>query len=188
MASDFIKTYHPKKSIQVDANDFQRFFNMGWIAQLKANGDRAQIHILEDEKYICYNRQGNQHTKWLPKEIYTPLFEHFRPGDVIEAEWLKDAKKLMIFDFIYTVFGLSSVYSASYEQRLKKLPNIIDNHVSVLSMLYSLNDIDIVLGDKNAEGLIFRDPKAYGITSEVLIRCRKKEFQDISYSNKNKGK
>ncbi len=178
--SAYIKTGHPKTEISSDRVSFENILKQGWWGQAKIHGHRAQIHLSADsqEPSLVYNRHGKLHARRLDVEIEDEL-RRIIPlklaWSAIEAEWLKNEKKIYIFDFIKMNGRILS--TLSYQERYEMIPRIYQSEfVSTLSVLRRGTECLQVFSDPDPkiEGLIFKSSQSIGFSDSALIRCRKK--------------
>lgn len=162
---------------------FRRILDAGWWGQMKVQGHRVQIHISADPKQPClaFTRLGKLHVRKLDPELEAELrriltLKH--SWSAIEAEWLKDEKKLFIFDYIK--FNGEVLSACSYKQRYEMLPRIYQSpHVSTLPVLRTVTECMTVAKDASphVEGLVFKSIDSIGFANHSMIRCRKQEFR-----------
>ena len=177
-SSLFIKAMHPKTEIRPDPESMRKVLENGWIGQLKIRGHRAQIHIPSDpkKKPIAYTRQGRRHTVTLPAAMVKEIDRLFRPEkdwNVIDAEWLKKADKLFVFDFLKSEGTLLS--AKTFPERHALLPrHFISPHVSVLPLLRDLSACQGAIATPKAhiEGLVFKSSTSIGFSDTSIVRCR----------------
>ncbi len=183
--SSFIKTAHPKKEVQINAQTFQRILDADWWGQTKIHGHRAQIHLSADSQENClvYNRHGKLHAKELEGLIIDELRRILAPKKgwtVIEAEWLKNEQKLFLFDCIKLNDELLS--TLTYEERYRFLPKLyISPHIVTLPVLRTVEECMAVINNPAAEieGVIFKSRHTKGYSDHSLIRCRKIEARAL---------
>ncbi len=172
---------HPKTEIGVDPQAIKRILANGWWGQIKIHGHRAQIHIAADPKVLIqvYTRQGKSHARSLSPLMAKELRRLFAPAkdwSVIEAEWLKSADRLYLFDFIKRegVF----LDQLSYDERWHLLPrDYISPVIETLPILRTVEACLAVLDNPavEVEGLVFKSSRSPGFSDSSIIRCRKKD-------------
>ncbi|MBI2601464.1 MAG: hypothetical protein HYW48_00260 [Deltaproteobacteria bacterium] len=178
-ASAFIKTAQPKKEIREDPLAFRRILDAGWWGQMKIHGHHAQIHLSSNqgEECLVYNRHGKLHARSLDEELSTELRRilHLESGwSAIEAEWLKNEKKLFLFDYIK--FNGQVLSSSSYEERYQLLPRLYRSDcIATLPVLRTVEECLQVMKNTEPyiEGLVFKSRCTVGFSSHSIVRCRK---------------
>jgi len=179
--SAFIKAMHPKSEILPEASAVKQTLDRGWIGQTKMHGHRAQIHISAnpDENPLAFTRQGKRHSKPLPPAMIRELRRLFRPEKgwtAIDAEWLKDDKKLYVFDLLKSEGEV--LWRLTFPERWAMLPrNFISPHITVLPLLRDLPGCLKVLekADPKNEGLVFKSSTSTGFSDTSIVRCRRRK-------------
>jgi hypothetical protein len=178
--SPFIRAMHPKTEIRPLPDSIQRTLALGWVAQLKIHGHRAQVHIPEslEKPILVYNRHGKLHRKALSPAIISELRRLFQPSEgwnVIDAEWIKPEDKLFVFDFLRKDGKV--LRALTFPERWKKLPRLyLSPHLSTLPLIKDLAGCMKALQSKSesVEGLVFKSATSPGFSDTSIVRCRKK--------------
>ena len=180
----FIRPIHPKTEIRPTAEAIRRILDAGWVAQLKIDGHRAQIHISADpaEEILIYNRQGQIHKKPLPESLAMELRRIFQPAEqwtVIDAEWVKGTDRIYVFDCLKLAGKL--LHRLNFLERWRQLPRAyISPFVQTLGIFTELDQcLEAMEGpgklpDDLIEGLVFKSASA-GFEDSSIIRCRRKD-------------
>lgn len=179
-SSIFLRPMHPKTAIRPDPQAIQRILALGWVAQLKIHGHRAQIHIPADEsaEIIAFNRHGSRHKKALSPSIQKELRRVFAPKEgwnVIDTEWLKPEDKIYVFDIIKQEGKL--LRHLAFPQRWKLLPRAyLSPHLSTLPLLTTQAECLKALASNapHVEGLVFKAGTRAGFADSSILRCRKR--------------
>lgn len=102
----FPLTYHPHQSIKIIGFDF-RFEDVKFTCEWKYDGERAQIHLLEDGSIRIYSRNQEDNTSKYPDIIQR--FKSCIEGDVktciLDSEavaWDREKKQIQPFQVIST--------------------------------------------------------------------------------------
>jgi ATP-dependent DNA ligase len=177
--SAFIAAPHPKTIVAPTRPAMQKVLDAGWWGQMKIHGHRAQIHIAADESLppIAYTRQGRPHTVPLPKEFLSELRRLLAPKNgysAVDAEWLKPAGKLYLFDYLKHNGQVLSAYT--YAERYQLLPRVYRSScIETLPILRSAEECLEVLARSEpwVEGLVFKSPTTVGFRDSAIVRCRK---------------
>lgn len=177
LPSRFIKPIHPKTEISPNEAAIKKVIAAGWWGQPKIHGHRAQIHISCDEPCLVYNRQGNLHKESLSQELEAELRRIFAPQKdwtVIDAEWLKPAKKIFVFDVLKHEGKILD--SLGFEERYDLIPKAyLSPHISTLPVFKTVERcMNYLSGDLPTfvEGLVFRSPTTRGFSDSAIVRCR----------------
>lgn len=179
-ASPFIKAMHPKSEIKPEAAAIIKILGLGWVAQTKIHGHRAQLHISsnESEPIIAYTRQGTHHKLGLAPKIEKEIRRLFTPSNgwnVIDAEWLKPEDKIFVFDFLRKEG--KTLRAMTFPERWALLPKaFISPHLTVLPLIKDVASCQKVLEttDENIEGLVFKSSTSTGFSDSSIVRCRKR--------------
>lgn len=179
-SSSFIKAMHPKAAILPEPGAIQRILNAGWVGQLKIDGHRAQLHVPANDKepILAYTRQGKFHAKDLPPKIVEELRRIFRPAKgftALDAEWLKPADKIFVFDILKKDGEV--LRGLTFPERWKLLPReFISPFVSILPLIRDLPACLKALetAGPNTEGLVFKSTTSPGFGDTSIVRCRKR--------------
>lgn len=175
-SSLYIRTPHPKTSIQPEPQAIKRILDMGWWGQAKMHGHRLQVHLHREEDPILYNRHGGLYGKTIHPNIIPELRRVLEIGTgwtAIEGEWVESQNKLYLFDYIKkdgkVLDGLS------YEDRFALLPKLyISPSLQTLSVFKTLEQC-LGLYEKRGnrvEGLVFKSTTSLGFKDTSIIRCR----------------
>lgn len=179
----FLRPMHPKTELIPTEAALRKAFALGWVAQAKIHGHRAQVHIPAEgleAQVLAFNRQGNLHKKALPELLVSELRRLLTPQfgwNVIDAEWLKDTDKLYLFDFLKKDGVLLSHFS--FAERFALLPRVYRSEcMETLGLLKSIPRCLELLAtdDPKIEGLVLRSEKAVGFSDSSIVRARKKSF------------
>ena len=179
-AARFIRPMHPKTAILPRPESIQRILALGWVAQLKIHGHRAQVHIPADENQpmVAFNRQGKPHQRALPPQMIKELSRLLRPEkdwNVVDAEWIKPEAKLYLFDFVKREGKL--LRELTFPERWKLLPfDYLSPSLMTLSIIRDQQGCLKALASPKAhiEGVVFKSSKTPGFADTSIIRCRKK--------------
>ena len=179
--SSFIRPMHPKTEILPDAPAIRQTLARGWIGQMKVHGHRAQIHIpaSSESPILAYTRQGKFHKKALSPSMQKELLRLFRPAknwNVIDAEWLKEEERLLVFDFLKNEG--ETLYLRTFPERWALLPRaFLSPHVAVLPLLRDLPACLKVMNSDNphCEGLVFKSTTSAGFSDTSIVRCRRRK-------------
>jgi ATP-dependent DNA ligase len=172
---------HPETEVSPTSASIEKILKAGWVGQEKIHGHRAQIHLHADakEEIIPYTRQGQPHTKLLPKEIIGELrriFDLQSGWTVIDTEWLKPENKLFVFDILKINDKL--LRNLNYQDRFKLIPrDYISPYVKTLPLLTTKEKCLEVLArsEKYIEGLVFKSLTTKGFEDTSIVRCRKRQ-------------
>lgn len=178
----FIPAQHPKASLAPDRATVARMIAMGYTAQRKVNGARAQVHVSAEGEVVAFTRQGTRHTEAFPPQLKAYLAERYAPEagwNVYDAEWQRQEDdrrgKLYLFDLI--VLNNKPLDSATFEERHEILAGrfVLGPMLGLLPVLTTVAACMAVLEDPSpfTEGLVFRTPKCSGFHNSSLLRCRK---------------
>lgn len=165
---------HPKKSVEPTREAISRVMGLGFAAQRKVDGHRAQIHIKADGEVVAFTRQGLRHSKKIPVDL--SLFRPTKGWTVIDAEWQKAENKIYVFDLL--VQESKYLAAETYEDRHRLLLQHFVALAPGISILPLIRDVDRalqILADKDryTEGLVLRHIQAKGFPDSAIIRCRK---------------
>jgi ATP-dependent DNA ligase len=185
--SVFIKAMHPETEVSPTSASIEKILKAGWVGQMKIHGHRAQIHLHADanEEPIAYTRQGQTHTKLLPKEIIQELrriFDLKNGWTVIDTEWLKPENKLFVFDILKINDKL--LRNLNYQDRYDLLPKLfISPQVERLPLLTTKEKCLEVLArpEEYIEGLVFKSLTTKGFEDTSIVRCRKRQISRSIY-------
>lgn len=166
----FIKTYHPKQSMEPSLESILKVLRMGWITQAKMNGFRAQVHITQ-AGVANYTRFGSLHTRPLPQAIVEALLALFPLGTVVMGEWVQAEGKLYLFDFLKKDGQVLS--RLTYAERYNLLPQGTAGAVETLPIIVDADEAFAALMNEKTEGLVFKNPSRVGFDSNAIIRCRR---------------
>jgi ATP-dependent DNA ligase len=177
--SAFIQAPHPKTAISPTRAAIKTVLEAGWWGQVKIHGHRAQIHIPSDPSLpvVNYTRHGSQHKVILPEQIALELRRLLAPVEgysAIDAEWVKDEKRILLFDYLKRNGRVLS--SLTYAQRYEFLPRVYRSScIETMPVLKTLDDCLAVLASDNplVEGLVFKSPATVGFRDSAIVRCRR---------------
>lgn len=176
MTARFIRPQHPKATLRPTLDSIKRVFALGWVAQAKMNGRRAQIHILPGEACQAFTRQGRPHTLPLSDEVDALLHQWFCHGSitVLDAEWFPFENKLFIFDAI-TLDGKRLGNLTFVERHALIFKDFIHPRIKVLPILKTAKEAWALMeGDDNkVEGIVLRSTQSKGWDDSAIVRCRK---------------
>jgi ATP-dependent DNA ligase len=178
MTARFIPPQHPKAGISCNRESIEKIIKLGWIAQKKIDGARAQIHISHMGDIVAFTRKGTRHTVTMQPEIILFLLEHYRPEkdwNVIDCEWLRYKGKLFIFDVLK--WNGESLSGLTYLERYNMLfeKPVITKHCQILSMIKTFKKCMSTLEkEPELEGLVFKAITTRGWPNTAIIRCRQK--------------
>ena len=175
----FIRSPHPKTSVEPSRTSIDMFLSRGWWAQHKIDGHSAQMHMGEKGLIAAYTRQGTLHTKKVSTEIAEALhalFPSLEGESVIMGEWVKPQNRLFLFD-VLKVDG-KRLTSQDYATRHEYLPPFTGNkHVVTLPVFKTeaaaMRALSEAFETEHIEGLVFRKADLKGIEDMGIVRCRK---------------
>ncbi len=175
----FLRPMHPKAAIRANREAITKILAAGWVGQLKIHGHRAQIHIPSDRSQgvVAYTRHGKRHSTPMPEGMISELFRIFSPlkgWNVIDAEWVKENKKLYVFDLI--VQEGEALHRLTFPERWKRLSReYLSPHLATLPQLLTLEDCMKALQSTKpyVEGLVFKSIHSPGFEDRSIVRCRR---------------
>lgn len=179
LPSTFIKAMHPKTEIRPHAESIRKILEKGWVGQLKIHGHRAQLHVPADPKLpvIAYTRQGKTHGKPLPPKMQKEIRRVFAPEtgwNVLDAEWLKPAEKIFVFDILKKDGEV--LRKLPYPERWKLLRrDYLSPYLQTLPLIKDVKGCLEALERPEAfiEGLVFKSSSTPGFSDTSIIRCRR---------------
>jgi len=179
LPSTFIKAMHPKTEIRPLAESIRRVLDKGWVGQLKIHGHRLQLHIPADPKLpiLAFTRQGKIHGKPLLPKMQKEIRRVFGPEqgwNVLDAEWLKPAEKIFVFDFLKKEGEV--LRKLTFPERWKLLRrDYLSPYLVTLPLLKDLKACLEALErtEEHIEGLVFKSSTTPGFSDTSIVRCRR---------------
>jgi hypothetical protein len=179
----FIRTQHPKASIEFRPELIQSMLASGWIGQPKFNGFKVQSHVVGRSVH-SFSRTGK--IVVLSKDINSAILDCYSDGFSFEGEHRPQANKLCVFDCVKTPED-GVLKNLAYVDRHSRLGVTMIPFLLVAPVLTEMDRLEYWYNHPETEGLVFKSGTP-GFSDTSIIRCRRPEMKNMSISNRLRGK
>ncbi|ACH69498.1 DNA ligase [Trichoplusia ni granulovirus LBIV-12] len=172
--------------LALPCKDFNQLNYLNYCVEIKYDGERLQVHKLNDGSIVCYKRNMNAHTKCL-LELLPYLEDALRDVDnaIIDGELMDDNAGFIAFDLL--IHNDKNMMNVDLKTRKMLLSECVKSNDRVVVIEYhECNDRNLVVDlikrylKEDVEGVVVKDMSApYECKKKKWIKIKKSYFENV---------